>query len=117
MVKEISECKVYQLEKDFTFATGKSTKIEGEKVPAGKVLRITHIMGDFGACKTSEYIELGYYNGHAYIPLKKAAPAIADTPVHWDGNVWLREEQFVYADMPDVANGELMKIRADGHWE
>jgi len=109
--------KVYQLEKDLVYVTGKTVYLEGDKVPPGKILRVSHISGQFENCGTSEYIELGYWNGHAYVPLKKAAPAVTGDPVHWNNNVWLREEQYAYAKLTDVANGEKMKLRVEGRWE
>jgi len=109
--------KPYQEEKDLVYVTGKSKYLEGEKVPIGKVLRVSHISGQFENCATSEYVELGYYNGHAYVPLKKDVPAVAGDPVHWNNNVWLREEQYPYAYFTNVANGEKMKLRVEGRWE
>lgn len=109
--------KSYQLEKDRVFATGQNTYIKGDKVPAGKLLRVTHISGHHEDVKDDEPVELGYWNGHAYVPLTKAYPEDNNLPVHWNGNVWLREEQFVYANLSTVANGEKMKLRAEGRWE
>jgi hypothetical protein len=109
--------KPYQEEKDVKYTTGKSKYLHGEKVEPNKVLRVSHISGQFENCQTTEYIELGYYNGHAYVPLKKVTPAVAGDPVHWNNNVWLREGQFVYIYCADVANGEKIKLRAEGRWE
>jgi len=48
---------------------------------------------------------------------KKDVPAVAGDPVHWNNNVWLREEQYPYAYFTNVANGEKMKLRVEGRWE
>ena len=109
--------KAYQVEEDLAYATGKSKYLEGDHVEAGEVVRVTHIGGTFQNVATTEYVVLGYHNGHAYVELHKAAPAVAGDYVHWKGNVWLREGQYVYAYFADVADGELMRLRAEGRWE
>jgi len=116
-MKMMAARKPYQLEKDLVYDTGKSKYLEGEKVQIGKVLRLSHISGQFENCTTGEYVEIGYWNGHAYVPLKKAAPGVAGDPVHWHNPLWIREEQYVYVYFADVANGEKMKLRAEGRWE
>lgn len=113
----MSEVKPYQLEKDRKFATGRSTYLKGDPVETGRILHVSHISAVFADVQTTEYLEMGYWNGHAYVPLHKDKPAVAGDPVHWNGGVWLREGQYVYALMADVANGELMKLRAEGRWE
>lgn len=112
----MSKVKPYQLEKDFVYQAGETRYLTGEKVETGKVLRVTHISGTFENAATTEHIQLGYYNGHAYIELKKAKPAVTGDFVHWNGNCWLREQQFVYAYFADVSAGEKMKLRAQGRW-
>ena len=113
----MSTVKPYQLEKDVVYATGKSKYLEGDKVKAGKILRVTHIAGTFENLATTEYVAIGYWNGHAYIEIKKDNPEVASDFVHWDGNLWLREGQYVYAYFADVANAEKMRLRAEGRWE
>lgn len=109
--------KTYQSEKDFVYATGKTKYLVDDKVPTGKVLRVTHIAGAFENLATTEYVQLGYYNGHAYVPLRNAVPVTTSGFVHWNGNIWLREEQYPYAYFANVANGEKMKLRVEGRWE
>lgn len=113
----MSETKIYQLEKDKVFKTGESTYLEGARVKTGEVLHVTHIAGTFENCATTEYVVLGYWNGHAYVELKKGKPAVAGDMVHWDGEVWLREQQYVYAYFAAVANDEKMRLRAQGKYE
>lgn len=113
----MNDVKSYQSEKDRVYGTGKSKYLEDDRVATGKLLRVTHISGTFEGVTTTEYVELGYYNGHAYIPLKRDKPAQTSKEVHWNGNVWLREQQYVYAYLANVANGEKMKLRAEGRWE
>ena len=109
--------KPYQSEKDLVYVTGKSTYLHDDKVETGKLLRVTYISGMFENLATTEYVQLGYFNGHAYIPLHKDKPAVASDPINWNGDIWLREEQFIYAYFADVANGEKMKLQVAGHWE
>lgn len=108
---------MYQLEKDKVFKTGKSSYLKDARVKTGEILRVTHIAGTFENCATTEYVQLGYWNGHAYVELKKAKPAVAGDYVHWNGNVWLREQQYVYAYFKDVENNEKMKLRGEGKYE
>lgn len=113
----MNEVKPYQSEKDRVFATGKSVFIEDDKVETGKILRVTHISGTFFGIANSEYVGLGYWNGHTYVPLHNAKPTTANGWVHWNGNLWLREGQHVYAYLVNVADGEKMKLRVHGRWE
>jgi len=113
----MSETKPHQFERDSTFLTGQPQYLTGQKVKPGQILKLTHLAGTFENCATTEYIELGYYNGHEYVPIKKDKPAVAGDLIHWDGEVYLRENQYYYVYCADVANGELMKLRANGKWE
>ena len=113
----MAETKVHQFEKDLAFATGQSKYIIGQRVKTGQVLKITHISGGFDNLATTEFVELGYWNGHAYIPLKKDNPENTGDLIHWDGEVYLREQQYVYAYLADIANGEVMRLRALGKYE
>jgi len=113
----MSECKPHQFEKDFTMATGVDNHLKGTRVKTGQILHITHLAGMFDNCATTEYVVLGYFNGHSYTELYKGKSAVASDYVHWNGDVWLREEQYVYAYFADVANGEVMRLRAEGRWE
>ena len=117
MIKNMEKGKPYQLEKDVVFTTGKSNRVEGDKLKTGEVLRVTHMAGCFENIGLNEEVELGYYNGHAYTVIHRDTPKVAGCPVMWNGNVWLREEQYLYATFVDVADGEKMKLRAEGHWE
>lgn len=112
----MSEPKVYETEVDRVFATGKSTYIASDSLKTGQMLEVTHIAGTFENLATTEYVVLGYWNGHTYVPLYKGKPAVAGDYVFWDGAVWLREGQYIYAYLADVANGEMMKLRANGLW-
>lgn len=113
----MEKVKPYQLEKDKVFATGESQYLKAARVKTGKILKVTHIAGSFENVGTSEFVVLGYWNGHAYVPLKKGSPPEAGDLVHWDGEVYLREQQYVYAYFADVANGEKMKLRGNGKFE
>jgi hypothetical protein len=112
----MSEPKVYEAEIDRVFATGGDTHITSDSLKTGQMLEVNHIAGSFENIATSEYVELGKWNGHAYIPLYKGAPAVIGDFVFWDGSIFLREGQCIYAKLADVANGEKMKLRADGIW-
>ena len=112
----MSETKVHQFEKDFVFRTGDDGYLKGQQVRVGEVLMLTHISAAFENIATTEYVELGYWNGHAYIPLDTDKPVQTSGYVHWDGTVYLREGQYCYAYFADVANGEKMKLRANGAW-
>jgi hypothetical protein len=112
----MDETKIFETEKDKLYATGQSVYLEDKRLDTAQLLRVTHIAGSFENCATSEYVELGYYNGHAYVQLKKAAPTVAGDLIHWDGEVYLREGQYIYAYFKDVADGEKMKLRANGEW-
>lgn len=114
---EKPEVKPYQEELDLAFSTGHSEYLDGAKVKPGRILKVTHIAGSFANIATTEYVQLGYYNGHAYVELKKDKPAVASDFVHWDGEVYLREDQYIFAYFADVADGEIMKLRAQGRWE
>jgi len=107
----------YQAEKKHAYATGEAKYLEDNRVKPGKMIRITHLAGTFENAATTEYIVLGYWNGHAYIELKKVKPAVASDLVHWDGEIWLREGQYAYMYAADVANGEAMQLRVEGRWE
>lgn len=113
----MSKVEVYQVEKDKVFKTGESRYLAGDKVETGRVVWLRHISGSFENIATSEYVELGYWNGHAYVPLFTGAPAKAGDFVHRNINIWLREHQYVYAYFADVANDEKMKLRAEGRYE
>lgn len=110
----MSECVPYQSEKDVVYATGKAKYIEDDAVEVGHSRRITVISGTFEGLATTEFIELGYWNGHAYVPIWKDNPENASDYVHWTGNLWLREGQYVYAYCADVVNGEKIKLRVQG---
>lgn len=112
----MTETKVHQFELDLPFKTGDDNHIIGQQVRAGQKLRITHISGGFDNLATTEYVTLGYWNGHAYVPLHKDKPAVTGDLIHWDGEVILRENQYIYAYMADVADGEVMRLRANGEW-
>lgn len=113
----MSEVKVHQFEKDMTYVTGDSKYIAGKRVETGRVLKITHIAAGFDQLGTTEFAELGFWNGHAYIPLKKDNPENAGDLIHWDGEIWLREQQYIYAYLADIGNGEVMRLRAQGKYE
>jgi len=113
----MTETKPHQFEKDFVYVTGLSKYLEGKKVRTGEVLHITHIAGTFENLATSEFVELGYYNGHGYVPLHKDNPENTSDYVHWNGDIWLREGQYIYAYFADVADGEKMKLRAEGEYK
>jgi hypothetical protein len=112
----VSETKVHQFEKDLAFATGLENHIIGQRVKTGKVLRITHISASFDNIATTEYVVLGFWNGHSFIPLAKDKPPQTSDFVHWDGEILLREQQYIYAYLADVANGEVMRLRAYGEY-
>jgi len=112
-----TEVKPYQEELDLAFTTGHSKYLDGAKVKPGRILKVTHIAGTFENVAATEYVQLGYWNGHAYVELKKAVPTVASDFVHWDGEVYLREDQYVSIYFADVADGEMMKLRAQGKWE
>lgn len=108
--------KPYQEETDFVYVSNYSKYVEGAVVPTGRVLKVTHLSGAFEGIATTEYVQLGFWNGHAYVELKKALPAVIGDFVHWDGEVWLHEGQYVFAYFADVAVGEKQKLRALGSW-
>jgi len=107
----------HQFEKDLIWRTGDSKYLEGKRVKTSEVLHITHISGTFENLATTEFVELGYWNGHAYVPIHKDNPENTSDYVHWNGDIWLREGQYIYAYFADVANGEKMKLRAEGKYE
>lgn len=113
----MSVVKTYQIEKDVVYATGKLNRVTTDKLRTREIVRITHISGTFENCKTDEYVELGYWNGHAYVPLTRGKPDETGREIHWNGNIWLREEQYIYAYFAGVAAGEKMKLRTEGRWE
>lgn len=108
--------KSYEEEIDFQFVTGGSNTIVSKPLQTGEMIQVTHIGATFQNIATTEYVELGYYNGHAYIPLYKGVPPETGDYVFWDGAIYLREGQFLYAYLKDVENGEVMKLRANGEW-
>lgn len=112
----MSTPKVYELEKDKLFAAGQSVYLASDSLETGQMLEVTHIAGTFENIANTEYVELGFWNGHAYIPLYKDKPSVAGDYVFWDGAIYLREGQYIYAKLSDVADGEKMKIRANGIW-
>lgn len=112
----MNEAKIFEEEKDSLFVTGKSSYIAMKRLETGQILEVTHIAGTFENIATTEYVELGYYNGHAYVPLYKDKPAVTGDYVFWDGAIYLREGQYLYGYYADVANGEKMKLRANGLW-
>ena len=112
----MNELKIFETEKDKVYVTGDTLYLETAPVKTGQVLEINHIGATFENLDTTEYVVLGYYNGHAYIPLYKNKPSVASDFVFWNGTIYLREGQFIYAYFADVANGEKMKLRANGIW-
>jgi len=112
----MSEPKVYETEIDKLFATGQSFFLAADTLKTGQMLEVTHIAGTFENLATTEYVELGYWNGHAYVPLYKGKPAVIGDYIYWDGSIYLREGQYIYAKLADVADGEKMKLRASGIW-
>ena len=112
----MEEPKVYETEVDKVFATGGSTYLAADTLETGQMLEVTHIAGTFENLATTEYVELGYWNGHAYVPLYKGKPAVTSDYIFWDGSIYLREGQYIYAKLADVADGEKMKLRANGLW-
>lgn len=113
----MSELRVHQFEKDLAKATGIEERLFGTRVRTGEVLHITHISGAFTNCATTEYIVLGYYNGHAYVEVYKGKPAVTSDFVHWNGDIWLIEGQYIFAYFADVASDEVMRLRSEGKWE
>jgi len=113
----MTETKPHQFEKDFKYTTGHSLYLYGQKLKPGQVLKLTHLAGTFQNCATTEYIELGYYNGHEHVPIKKAQPTVASDLVIWTGEVYLRDNQYYYVYCADVADSEVIKLRANGKWE
>jgi hypothetical protein len=107
----------YAAEKIHKWATGGSLYLLDDPLKPGEVVRVTHLAGKFDNVATTEYIVLGYYNGHAYVELYKAKPAVAGDWVHWNGNVWLREGQYAYVYTADVANAEKQYLIVDGRRE
>jgi len=112
----MDETKIFETEKDKLYATGQSVCLEDKRLDTAQILKVTHISGTFENCAHTEYVTLGYWNGHAYVPLKKDVPPEAGDYVHWDGEIYLREGQYIYAYFKDVADGEKMKLRANGEW-
>jgi hypothetical protein len=112
----VTETRVHQFEKDLAFRTGDDGYVRGKLLRAGEVLELTHLSGSFENIATSEYIEFGYWNGHAYVPIETVAPKKTSGYANWDGIVFLRENQYYYIYCADVANGEKMKLRANGQW-
>ena len=112
----MSEPKVYETEIDRVFATGNSIYITSDTLNTGQMIEVTHIAGTFENLATTEYVELGYWNGHAYVPLYKGKPAVISDYIFWDGSIYLREGQYIYAKLADVADGEKMKLRASVLW-
>jgi len=113
----MSETKPHQFEKDFKYATGQPLYLYGQKLKPRQVLKLTYLAGTFQNCATTEYIELGYFNGHEHVPIKKAKPDVAGDLVIWTGEVYLRDNQYYYVYTADVADGEVVKLRANGKWE
>ena len=112
----MSEIKQFVDEREVYYATGKSLYLEGTRVKPGKVVKLTHVAATFQNIATTEYVQLGYWNGHSYVELKRDKPAVAGYFVHWDGEIYLREEQYIFAYLADVANGELITLRGLGVW-
>jgi hypothetical protein len=112
----MSETKIFETEKDKEFVAGQSHYLEMRRLETGQILEVTHLAGTFANIATTEYVELGYWNGHAYIPLHKDKPAVTGDYVFWDGSIYLREGQYLYAYFADVADTEKMKLRANGVW-
>lgn len=113
----MSKVKVYQDEKSRPYSASYGNYVKGTVVRDGQTLFVSHMAGSFKNIGSTEYVELGYWNGHAYVPIKKDKPANTDDFVFWNGKLWLREGQCVYAYFADAADGELMKLRAEGRWE
>lgn len=90
--------------------------MKGTKVKTGELLKVTWISGYFDNIANAERIEIGYWNGHEYTPLHNDDPDTADIPVFWNGEVLLREDQYVYIKCADVASDEVMKLRANGRY-
>lgn len=108
------EPNIYDDEAQRVYVTGQEKYLYGKPVKPAEVVRVTHIAGAFVNCATTEYIVIGYHNGAKFIELYKAKPAVTSDWVHWNGNLWLREGQRVAVYCADVANGELMKLKAHG---
>ena len=112
----MSKVRTFRDEKQVTYRTGDGKYLEGTKLKTDQVVKLTHLAGTFQNVASTEYVELGYWNGHGYVELKKDVPKATGYMVHWDGEVYLREEQYIYAYFADVANGELMTLRGLGKW-
>lgn len=113
----MSKEKLYQDEANLKFVTGKPAFVNGRRLREGERILVTKISGAFENCATSEYISLGYWDGHQYVEIKKDTPSVAGGFVHWNGKLRIREDQYLQVYCQDVANGELMRLRANGVWE
>jgi len=118
----MTETKPHQFEKTFTYEAGADKHFTAYKVRVGEVLKITHIMAGHNDLSDTQYAELGYWNGHAYKPLHYGKPPISGGAdhggmVHWNGEVWLREGQYIYAYFPDIAGEETVQLQAEGKFE
>ncbi len=115
-LRKITPHRTFQDEKAVVYSTGKSVYLHSDKVPEGRTLHVLHVSASFENCATTEYIELGYWNGHAYVSVKLAKPAVASEPIRWLGDIRLKEGQFVYSKNTNVFNGEKMELWVEGYW-
>jgi len=106
--------RLYKEYKKHKYASGETKYIYGKKVEEGQLVKLHRISGTFENVATTEYIELGVYDGAKHIEIAKKQPDGVGYLVHESGTYYMGEGDQVYVYCADVADGEEITLIANG---
>jgi len=85
-----------------------------DSVPSGWIYVINHISAYEEGTRVSASLQLGFVSGGIYHILKKDHPA-EDLTTHWDGQIILREEDYIKAVFTNTTSGDEIYLFANGY--
>jgi deoxyribodipyrimidine photolyase len=95
-------------------ANGAEDFLETPRMEPGYISVITNITAVDYTTQCSASLTVGYVSGGVFHPLKAAQPA-AELTVDWQGEIALREGDYVQARFKNTTNGDDIFLQVNGY--
>lgn len=99
---------------DESAADAAEDTLQTDPVPSGWIYILNHISAYEEGTQVSASLQLGFVSGGIYHVLKKEKPD-EDMTAHWDGQIILREGDYVKAIFTNTTSGDNLKLFANGY--
>ena len=102
------------MKEDELAADGAEDTLQTDQIPSGWLYVINHISAYEEGTRVSASLQLGFVSGGIYHILKKEKPE-EDMTTHWDGQIILREGDYIKAIFTNTTSGDDLYLYANGY--